>query len=487
VARQNHFFKGWLAMFTLGKKSLCFSVSVFYSLIAYSVEARIKEIDEGLLDYRLGYHESAIRRLTPYANKKNPDVMFWVASLHHRGKGTKKNLHRAADLYSKAAYLGNTDAQNNLALLYRDGFGVKKDTVKAHAWFSIAAMSNNRIAEDNKSQLSANMRDSEISASKNLAQKEIDRIAITITANDTVEKLEPVRSSPVQMVSYVRQIKPLEVPADVSNKQENDNVGVVQTIKQPIVPTKVAPTTKEETPSVTQVQKMEPLALRTNPIESLANSLINLFSASKSVEVVKPASIKKSGNVAPTTKKAHSSPDQLVVNEQEKPLQIAALTTHSAQLPSVLAQQTESVSSIEKVQIESQPIVVHQVEMPSIEVVFDGKAAQIDPAPSPEQSAQKELEKRVDVSEMAKAPKSNSVNKYVVQLGIFKNKAGIANLQKKAERKGLLLVKNQIDIQGKPYTRIRHGQFKTLTEAKQMSMLVDQMFNLKSMITSQIK
>ena len=63
------------------------------------------------------------------------------------GRGVKKDLTRAADLFEKAATNGHSSAQYNLALLYLDGKGRPADEQKAVEWMQKAAEQGNAPAE----------------------------------------------------------------------------------------------------------------------------------------------------------------------------------------------------------------------------------------------------------------------------------------------------------------------------------------------------
>ncbi|PKK63448.1 HCP-like protein [Rhizophagus irregularis] len=55
------------------------------------------------------------------------------------GFGTYIHLQKAAELYRKAANLGNKVAQCNLALMYEKGYGFEKNTNIAIYWYRESA------------------------------------------------------------------------------------------------------------------------------------------------------------------------------------------------------------------------------------------------------------------------------------------------------------------------------------------------------------
>ena len=55
------------------------------------------------------------------------------------GLGTQKDYDESARWFAKAAALGLTNSQFNLAVLYERGMGVKQSLTEAYKWYAIAA------------------------------------------------------------------------------------------------------------------------------------------------------------------------------------------------------------------------------------------------------------------------------------------------------------------------------------------------------------
>ncbi len=82
----------------------------------------------------------------PECGREISDKAQWCVGY---GYGVDKNLHKAIQLYQKAADQGLARAQNNLGILYKEGSGVKKDLQKAAELFRKAADSGNELAKEN--------------------------------------------------------------------------------------------------------------------------------------------------------------------------------------------------------------------------------------------------------------------------------------------------------------------------------------------------
>lgn len=63
-----------------------------------------------------------------------------LAGFYHAGRGTSQNYAEALKWYSKSGLQDNWDAQVSAGLMYTNGEGVKKDDVKAVEWYRKAAL-----------------------------------------------------------------------------------------------------------------------------------------------------------------------------------------------------------------------------------------------------------------------------------------------------------------------------------------------------------
>ena len=146
--------------------------------------ARAGSIDEAVIDYRLGYHQEAYRRLAEMAPAGDGRVLYWLGVMYHHGRGVGRDYAKARDHYLRAGLQGMTDAQNNLGLLHRDGLGSQPDLVAAYAWFHVAAENGHRWASHNKHVLRGRLDAAGIRDSLKRADRLKDRIAETETVNE---------------------------------------------------------------------------------------------------------------------------------------------------------------------------------------------------------------------------------------------------------------------------------------------------------------
>jgi TPR repeat protein len=67
---------------------------------------------------------------------------------YENGFGVPQNYVVAADLYRRAAELGDAFAQNKLGLCYDSGHGVPKDVILSYKWLDLAAARASRREHD---------------------------------------------------------------------------------------------------------------------------------------------------------------------------------------------------------------------------------------------------------------------------------------------------------------------------------------------------
>ncbi|MDE6792342.1 MAG: hypothetical protein K2J48_04595, partial [Muribaculaceae bacterium] len=85
--------------------------------------------------FHLGEQETAINLLSKMADDNNPEALGMLAEIEN----DKKNFQKAANLFERAASLGNVDAMFNIALLYEHGDRIPQNIYKALMWYRAAA------------------------------------------------------------------------------------------------------------------------------------------------------------------------------------------------------------------------------------------------------------------------------------------------------------------------------------------------------------
>lgn len=73
------------------------------------------------------------------AEQDFPAGVYHLADCYASGRGTATDIARAAELYQKAARLGDEDAMFILGKWYRDGKGLRADPEQARFWLRKAA------------------------------------------------------------------------------------------------------------------------------------------------------------------------------------------------------------------------------------------------------------------------------------------------------------------------------------------------------------
>lgn len=74
-----------------------------------------------------------------YKSDSHPENIFSLGRLYDYGWGVKKDLNKAAELYTQAAEKGHARAMYNIGNMYMKGDGVTKDYAKAKYWYEKGA------------------------------------------------------------------------------------------------------------------------------------------------------------------------------------------------------------------------------------------------------------------------------------------------------------------------------------------------------------
>jgi V8-like Glu-specific endopeptidase len=101
--------------------------------------AAASELDDAVAVARGGDYATALRRLSPLAEKGDARAQFDIGFMHAYGWGVQRNPAEAIAWYRKAADQGLQVAQHFLGLAYANGEGVRPDEAEAARWFARAA------------------------------------------------------------------------------------------------------------------------------------------------------------------------------------------------------------------------------------------------------------------------------------------------------------------------------------------------------------
>jgi V8-like Glu-specific endopeptidase len=116
-------------------RALAFLILVL-GLVAPAAAA---ELDEAVAAARGGEYATALRRLSPLAEKGDARAQFDIGFMRAYGWGAQRNSAEALTWYRKAADQGLAVAQHFLGLAYVNGDGVRPDDAEAARWFARAA------------------------------------------------------------------------------------------------------------------------------------------------------------------------------------------------------------------------------------------------------------------------------------------------------------------------------------------------------------
>jgi uncharacterized protein len=101
--------------------------------------ATAAELDDAVAAAHRGEYATALRLLSPLAEKGDARAQFDIGFMHAYGWGVQRNSADAVTWYRKAADQGLPVAQHFLGMAYVNGEGVRPDDAEAARWFARAA------------------------------------------------------------------------------------------------------------------------------------------------------------------------------------------------------------------------------------------------------------------------------------------------------------------------------------------------------------
>lgn len=108
------------------------------------------DFTDGVRAYEAGNYTEAYAQWLPLAEKNDVAAQRNIGHLYRWGQGVEKDIDKAMQWYRRAAELGFSRAQANLAAIYLQGEeGVTVNYDEAHKWFAAAAIQGHAVAQYN--------------------------------------------------------------------------------------------------------------------------------------------------------------------------------------------------------------------------------------------------------------------------------------------------------------------------------------------------
>lgn len=120
--------------------ALAFLLALFTTQTAYA------SAQKGGQAFQRSKHEEALKYLQPAAEAVDAAAMYVLGQMYTSGRGIAKDEKAAANLFLKAASLGNPNAQQGLGSTQMLGEGIEEDMVEALKWFIILGNTGNKDA-----------------------------------------------------------------------------------------------------------------------------------------------------------------------------------------------------------------------------------------------------------------------------------------------------------------------------------------------------
>lgn len=103
---------------------------------------REAQFQKGLKGYNTQDYDTALKYLTPAANKGHAEAQEVLGFMYINGLGVEKNNRLAFEWMKKSAENGNALAQWKVATMFLDGQGVERNEAEVLKWATMATEQN---------------------------------------------------------------------------------------------------------------------------------------------------------------------------------------------------------------------------------------------------------------------------------------------------------------------------------------------------------
>ena len=149
-------------------------IFLLISILIMPINIAFSDADLGYKHYLNGEYDKALKIWSKEVHQGKREAIYNVGLLYFFGKGVKKDLKVAYEYCEKAAYMGSSRAQNNLAFMLIEGLGTSKNYVASYAWAQIAienGYNSQKIRESASMHLTPAMRHDAYKLVKNLKRE----------------------------------------------------------------------------------------------------------------------------------------------------------------------------------------------------------------------------------------------------------------------------------------------------------------------------
>jgi uncharacterized protein len=100
-------------------------------------------LEAGKRAYQQGDYGTALKQLTPLAQKGNAEAQVVLGTMYLKGQGVAKDPSQALKWYTSSAEQGNSEGQFYLGSMYLMGAGVTHDAARGLKWLGLSANQGN--------------------------------------------------------------------------------------------------------------------------------------------------------------------------------------------------------------------------------------------------------------------------------------------------------------------------------------------------------
>ena len=178
------------------RKYICLIVVVFAGCAQEQKPAKLSQIPNtnsepnASIDSRpvgdMQDYKWTLKRHTKAAELGDAEAQYTLGYMYTKGQGVDQNYKEAIKWFTKAAEQGYAEAQYNLASMYYNGQGVTEDYIEAYKWTLLASM-NGRDVSANKERFKSQMTNSQIAEAQRLVKEFVEK-KVRITEDPKSER-----------------------------------------------------------------------------------------------------------------------------------------------------------------------------------------------------------------------------------------------------------------------------------------------------------
>jgi DNA-directed RNA polymerase subunit RPC12/RpoP len=154
------------------------------------------QYDLGRIHWQRGEYLQALPWIQAAASHKHAEAEYLLGMAYLQGRGTVQNYRSALEHFTRAAELGQLDAQYQLGIFHRDGMAMDSSKESAYLWLNLAAARGHQDALVLRDRLAAVMATEELIRAQEASEAALKRFNSVVAAAPAAGVAKEVASAP---------------------------------------------------------------------------------------------------------------------------------------------------------------------------------------------------------------------------------------------------------------------------------------------------